>query len=132
MEGHKIYIPVKIDRSPRPLSFILDTGAFTSISGETRHLLGLTKGSALLTSGEIGYAHFLRETVSLQVGAMAVDKFRLVSMDYSPFYQAAPNFHGFLGSDFLKFFYVKIDYRKRNSPFQKFPSPFLNQIKYIG
>ncbi len=123
MEGHKIYVQVKTDRSSRPLSFILDTGAFTSVSGETMQLLGLTKGPALLTSGEISYAHFLQETVSLQVGDMVVDEFRLVSMDYKHFYQAASDFHGFLGSDFLKFFYVKIDYRRKELTLSRKPLP---------
>jgi hypothetical protein len=123
MDGHKIYVQVKTDRSSRPLSFILDTGAFTSVSGETAHLLGLTKGSSLLTSGEISYAHFVNEPISLQVGDIEVDQFRLVSMDFSHFYQADPNFHGFLGSDFLKFFYLKIDYRRRELTLSKNPLP---------
>jgi len=137
MEGHKIYVPVKTDCSSRPLSFILDTGAFTSVSGETAQLLGLTKGPALLTSGAISYAHLLKEAVSLQVGAMTVDKFRLVSMDYSHYYQAASDFHGFLGSDFLKFFNVKIDYRRKEltlsqKPFSIPHPPFRMPDSHMG
>ena len=123
MEGHKIYVQVRTDRSSRPLSFILDTGAFSSVSGQTAQLLGLSKGSPLLTSGEISYAHFLQEPLSLQVGEMAVDQFRLVAMDYSHFYQADPDFHGFLGSDYLKFFYVKIDYKREELTLSQNPLP---------
>jgi hypothetical protein len=122
MEGHKIYLKVKIDRYSRPLSFILDTGAFTSISDQTRQLLDMTRGSSLLPSGQISHAHFLKEPVTLQLGDMAVEQFRLVSMDYTHYYTADPEFHGFLGSNFLKFFYVKIDYGHKEVILS--PNPF--------
>ncbi|UCF65553.1 MAG: hypothetical protein JSW33_06890 [bacterium] len=123
LQGHRMYVSVKVDRTSRPLSFILDTGAFTSISDQTRQLLDMTRGSSLLPSGQISYAHFLQEPVTLQLGDMAVEEFRLVSMDYTYYYTADPDFHGFLGSDFLKFFYVKIDYGRKEVTLSRKPFP---------
>jgi hypothetical protein len=123
MDGHKIYVQVKTDRSVRPLTFILDTGAFTSVSGNTAEYLGLSKGSPLITSGEISYAHFLRELITIDLGEIAVDKFRLVAMDYSFFQPTNSDFQGFLGSDFLKYFYVKIDYRRKELTLSRNPLP---------
>jgi hypothetical protein len=126
LNGHKIYIEVLINNSSRPYWFILDTGAFTSIGESVREACNFSKGRPLKASGSIKYAYSVPESVTLQVGQLGVRDFRLVCMDYAHFYQTDPNMQGFLGSDFLKFFYVKLDYRNRELTLSQDPLPIHN------
>ena len=87
MIGHKLYVEVRINNSPRPSWFILDTGAFSSLGEPLRKSLNLSQGRALRASGSIKYAFRINEPVSLQVGQVGVNEFRIVCMDYDYFYQ---------------------------------------------
>jgi hypothetical protein len=122
-DGHILYVDVYLNNSRRSSRFILDTGAFSSIGEPLRNRLNLSKGRSLQTSGAIKYAYSINEPVSIQVGQVGVNDFKIVCMDYDYFYQADPNFQGFLGSDFLKNFYVKIDYRNRQLTLSRDPIP---------
>jgi hypothetical protein len=59
----------------------------------------------------------------MQVGQVGVNDFKVVCMDYDYFSQADPGLEGFLGSDFLKNFYVKIDYLNRQLTLSRDPIP---------
>ncbi len=120
--GHRIYIPVSINHSGKIYKFILDTGAFTSMDQRTAEELGLQRGSSLKVEGKIKFAYLLKDKISVRLGDMEVKNFQAAVMDYSTFYTVDPGLCGFLGSDFLKYFYVSIDYLKNelilaDSPF---------------
>jgi len=132
ISGHKIYVEVRFNNSPRTAWFILDTGAFSSLGEPLRRSLNLSRGRALKASGSIKYAYMINEPISLQVGQMGVNEFRIVCMDYDYFYQTDPSMEGFLGSDFLKFFYIKLDYRNRELTLSRDPLTTPNtKQKYI-
>ncbi len=121
LRGHKIYIKVFINRSGKPYNFILDTGAFTSVDSRTMQETGLSRGKALDAGGEIRYAYLAQEKINLHLGDVGVDDFQVSCMDYSYFYKSDPEMQGFLGSDFLHFFYVKIDYQQRIVTLSRYP-----------
>jgi hypothetical protein len=123
LEGHKIYVQVYIKNSSRPSWFILDTGAFTSIGDPLMKRFNFSKDKTLRASGDIKFAYTIREKVTVQVGQIGVNDFRLVYMDHSFFYQTDPQLQGFLGSDFLRFFYVKIDYQRKELTLSRDPFP---------
>jgi hypothetical protein len=121
LRGHKIYVPVKLQQAGKIYRFILDTGAFSSISENVAEQLRLHRGVSLDAGSEIKRAHLLKEEISIQLGDMELENFRIISMDYSYFYQTDPELDGFLGSDFLKYFFVVIDYRKREITLSRYP-----------
>jgi hypothetical protein len=113
LRGHKIYVPVKLQGSEKIYHFILDTGAFSSIGENITAELQLNQGVSLDAGSEIKRAYLVKEKISIKLGDIELENFRIISMDYSYFYQTDPGLDGFLGSDFLKYFYVAIDYRKK-------------------
>jgi len=131
LRGHKIYLPVKLQGSGKVYRFILDTGAFSSIAEEVAEEMGLTRGSSLDAGSEIKRAYLLKEKISIRTGDLELEDFRIISMDYSYFYQTDPEMDGFLGSDFLKYFYVVIDYRQRELTLSRYPvSPAVSTQQY--
>lgn len=120
-KGHKIYVPVTLQQSRKIYQFILDTGAFSSISQELTEELRLNTDQALSAGTEIKQAHLVKEKVSIRLGDMEVENFRLVSMDLSYFYQTDPDLDGFLGSDFLRYFYVHINNPKQELVLSQYP-----------
>jgi predicted aspartyl protease len=123
LNGHRIYIPVMLNHSGKSLRFLLDTGAFTSIDQRTADELGLHRGASLDIEGKIKSANLLREKVTLRLGAVEVRNFKTVVMDYSIFHAVDPDLRGFLGSDFLKYFYVSLDYQKKELILDRSPFP---------
>jgi hypothetical protein len=123
LRGHKIYVPIKLQQSGKIYRFILDTGAFSSIGENVAEELQLNRGTALDAGSEMKRAYLVKEKVSIRLGDMELENFRIISMDYSYFYQTDPELDGFLGSDFLKYFYVAIDYRTRELTLSRYPLP---------
>ncbi len=120
-KGHKIYVPVTLQQSRKTYQFILDTGAFSSISQELTKELRLNTAQALSVGTEIRQAHLVKEKVSIRLGDMEVENFRMVAMDFSYFYQTDPDLDGFLGSDFLRYFYVHINNPKQELVLSQYP-----------
>ncbi len=121
LEGHRIYIPVRLNQSRRIFHFILDTGAFTSLSPETAEELGLSGGKKLTVDGEFKFAHLPDKQISLQVGEMECRNFNVIVLDYSPYELADPDIDGFLGFDFLRYFYLHLNYRESKITLSKNP-----------
>jgi len=121
LRGHKIYVPVKLQGSGKIYRFILDTGAFSSIGENVAEELQLNRGASLDAGSEVKRAYLLKEKISIRLGDMELENFQIISMDYSCFYQTDPELDGFLGSDFLKYFYVAIDYRTRELTLSRYP-----------
>lgn len=137
LKGHKIYVPVSLQQSRKTYQFILDTGAFSSISQELAEELQLNTDRALSAGTEIKQAHLVKEQMSVQLGDMEVKNFRMISMDFSYFYQTDPDLDGFLGSDFLRYFYVHINNPKQELVLSQYPFSYPSdrphyQIKLEG
>jgi len=131
LRGHKIYVPIKLQQSGKVYRFILDTGAFSSVGENIAEDLQLNRGTSLDAGSEIKRAYLLKEEISICLGDMELENFRIISMDYSYFYQTDPEMDGFLGSDFLKYFYVIIDYRKKELTLSRYPiSPATSSQEY--
>jgi hypothetical protein len=121
LRGHMIYVKVKLNNSSKNYNFILDTGAFTSIDEETSTELGLEKGFAYATSGKIKSAYQLKDGVTIALGEVVVQNFKISMMDLAFFKQSQPHLDGFLGSNFLRFFNVLIDYQKKQISLSRSP-----------
>lgn len=113
LKGHRIYLQVWINQTSKSLRFLLDTGAFTSINRRTAEELGLHCGALLPIEGKIKSANLLQEKVTVRLGEVEIRNFQMVVMDYSIFHTVDADLRGFLGSDFLQYFYVSLDYQSK-------------------
>lgn len=114
-EGHFLIVQVRLNGSDAPHEFILDTGAFTVIDDDLAASLGLTSAASVTgrdTSGS-GRSIGLVTLDSVNLGGAVVHDcgtsvFDLDRVDSL----SAHKIEGLLGSNFLKFFRVEIDYAK--------------------
>ncbi|XZF14897.1 aspartyl protease family protein [Chitinophagaceae bacterium MMS25-I14] len=110
-----IYVKVKINNKPG-LVFLLNTGANTSaISTTTADILKLPVISADSVEGTVGKeAVKIMKAARVQVGDARVENMEITRRDLSkwmsPEHRAVD---GILGTDFLKQFYVTIDYKNK-------------------
>lgn len=112
--SHIIYVKVQLNNSTKEYNFVIDTGAFTCIDQELAEEVGLQKGNPLVTSGHINSAYMIKDNVSIHLKDIVVENFKIVAMDFSYFKKTDPNINGFLGSNFLRFFNVLIDYNRKH------------------
>jgi len=113
INGHPILIKVRLNNSHKEYKFVFDTGALTVISQRVAKELKLQNGIKVDAHGTGGKA----ETVNLVklnnviVGNAEVKNTAAIVVDFSDKFR--PDIGGILGSNFLRFFQVTIDYQKK-------------------
>ena len=110
LRGHKIYVKVKINDSQKDYNFILDTGALTAIDEKVAAELNLKKGVELPSPGGSKKIYLAEDKLILSLGDKKVKEFIAIIFDLP---EADPHIDGFIGSDFLRFFRLTIDYRQK-------------------
>ena len=109
LRGHKIYVKVKINDGQKEYNFILDTGALTMLDEQTAKELDLEKGAKIPVGED---AHLVNTKMLLGLGDMKVKDFIIPMIDLPEASGSDPNIDGFIGSDFLRFFRLTIDYKQ--------------------
>ena len=117
---HAIIVPVKINNSDKQYHFMLDTGALTVVSKETATELNLPSGVEVVardTAGGVKPMQLVNLDL-LRIGGMAVAECPAGIIDFSELggNLKAPEMaiDGLLGSNFLRYFKVTIDYKNKN------------------
>jgi hypothetical protein len=98
---HKITVPVFVNEEPNQYVFVLDTGALTFIAEDVAAALELEIGQSVPTIDEDEKAYLTR----LESKNLIIPR-----MDFQTVFDSTFVFAGFIGSDFLRFFRVGIDY----------------------
>ncbi len=109
-EEHPIVLLVSINDSPDTFKFILDTGAPTMISPEVANKLGIHRGEKLPSKGVKVHAYLSKEPITISIGKAKVRNFIPL---ISEFPDEVKGVSGFIGSDFLRFFKVRLDYKTK-------------------
>ncbi len=122
MDGHPIVIKARLNNSSKNYNFILDTGALTLIKQEVADELGLPKGLLVTARGSQGKTKNIQlvKLNSIALGGVMVRNCASgVITNESLFPQ---NIAGIIGSNFLRFFTLTIDFHEneillnKNSP----------------
>ncbi|MBW1649854.1 MAG: clan AA aspartic protease [Deltaproteobacteria bacterium] len=138
--AHALIIKTHINESDKEYNFILDTGALTSISKKVAKEIGVDKGIKIIGKDSAGN----KKNISLvQLDSIAVEDIKVKQcaaaiIDLS---EIDPNIDGILGSNFLRFFKVTIDYQTQkvifsnnNNPTEIYENtlqiPFQQEFKY--
>ncbi|MCK5148291.1 aspartyl protease family protein [bacterium] len=114
--AHKIYLKVKVNDS-RPFNFILDTGAITAIDQDVATELNLERGTALPALDTLMSAYISKGPVKINVGDLSVCEFIPIITDLPDASDSEPSLDGFIGSDFLRFFCLTINYQEKTLMF---------------
>lgn len=116
LNEHPMLIKAKLNNSQKDHTFILDTGALTIIRQAVANELGLPAGIKVKAKGYQGNSNTIQlvKLDKISVGDMdAFDCAAGVIYD-TEFSELFPrNIDGVLGSNFLRFFIVGIDYQKK-------------------
>jgi predicted aspartyl protease len=112
LEGHKIMVKVKINKSPKEYSFLLDTGSLTFIDNATAEELGLQKGFEMPTMNDSSKA-YITKLDSISLGDMKVKGFEVPIISIRAVLDSSFAMDGFIGSDFLRFFQTTFDYQNK-------------------
>ena len=107
---HPIVLLVSINDLPDTFRFILDTGAPTMISPEVADELGIHRGEKLPSKGVKVHAYLSREPITISTGKARVRNFIPLISDFP---EEVEGIAGFIGSDFLRFFKVRLDYKTK-------------------
>lgn len=110
--GHKIYIKTRINTT-NTFNFILDTGTITAIDIKTAETLQLEPGINLPSPDAKNKSSLSKQEMSISIGSVCVDNFVPVIADLPEAAAGEPEIAGFLGSNYLRFFCVTIDYQKK-------------------
>ena len=111
LRGHAIIVEARINEHSKEYNFILDTGAITFITQETANELNLEQGIEVPTWNDTIKAHLV-ETETISLGNAKVKNLTAIMFDFVK-YTGFQKVDGFIGSDFLRFFKVTIDYNNR-------------------
>ncbi len=113
LDEHPIFIKVHINGSKKTYKFILDTGAFTTITKQVAKELKLQNLTDFTVHGAGGHSKKtnLVKLKSITVGSSKVENIAVSIIDVPEYF--GKNIDGFLGSDFLRFFQVTIDYKNK-------------------
>lgn len=109
LRGHKIYIKTRINDELNEYDFILDTGSLTALDVQTVNELNLQIGSKL---PQIGDVYLIDTELIISLGDIKVKDFIVPMIDLPEASGSDPRICGFIGSDFLRFFRLTIDYRQ--------------------
>lgn len=116
---HVIVVPVRINNTEKQYIFMLDTGAMTVISKKTAIELNLSTGVEIIARDGAGGTKPMQliNLDSLHVGNMTVAECATGILDFSEFggNLKVPDMavDGILGSNFLRYFKVTIDYKNK-------------------
>ena len=113
LEGGVILINAKLNHSDKVYRFIVDTGALTMISTDVAKELNLPKGIEVKAGGTGGNSKTINlvKLESVLVGGMEVKDCATGVTDFRPLFPR--RVAGILGSNFLKYFKVTINYQKK-------------------
>ncbi len=112
LEGHPILIKARLNNSPKEYVFMLDTGAFNIIKQEVADELGLPTGLAIIATGSQGKTKKIRlvKLDAINVGGAVVENCPSGIIQNDSLFPE--NIAGIIGSNFLRFFTVTIDFDK--------------------
>ena len=113
LTGHRMCVTVKINENPKEYRFILDTGALTMIDESVAEVLHLEKGADMPLLEPSRTTWFAR-VHTIRLGQTEVTDMRVPVLDIRSVFGESFEWGGFIGSDFLKFFTVTIDYGARS------------------
>lgn len=113
--GHLIIVKASLDGSGPQYTFVLDTGSVTAVNTRLADRLGLARQGTCTARGATGAGNQVCLTTlqSLTLGGMGVKNIGAVVFDPHFKERAGISVDGFIGSNFLRFFTVKIDYRRK-------------------
>lgn len=117
LDGHKITVKVNIDGGQEDFNFVLDTGALTMLNETVAEKLGLENLGEMPTPDKSKHV-YLTNLKSLRLGDMAVENFTVPVMKMQSDFKIDA-VDGFIGSDFLRFFNIKIDYKNKEITLSK-------------
>lgn len=112
LKKHPIFIKCRLNNSLKKYTFILDTGALTFVSLQVAKELKLRNVMKIQAHGSAGKTEAINlvQLKSVVVGNAQVADITAAVFDFSE--KIGANIDGILGSNFLKFFQVTIDYQK--------------------
>lgn len=113
--GHLIVVKASIDGSGPAYTFVLDTGSITAVTKRLARRLGLEMNGTCEARGATGAGNrvCLTKLKSLALSGYEVKDIPAVVFDPHFRQRAGIRVDGFIGSNFLRFFTVKIDYHKK-------------------
>ena len=113
--GHLIVLKASIDGSGPVYTFVLDTGSITAVTKDLASRLGLGSQGTCRAMGATGEGDqvCLTRLKSLALGGFAGKDIPAVVFDPHFRQRAGIDIDGFIGSNFLRFFRVEIDYRNK-------------------
>lgn len=113
--GHLIVVKASVDGSAPDYTFVLDTGSITAVSKEAASRLGLRMEGACKARGATGAGDkvCLTKLQSLSLGGFVAKDISAAVFDPHFQQRAGIRVDGFIGSNFLRFFRVRIDYRNK-------------------
>ncbi|MGC8490232.1 MAG: retroviral-like aspartic protease family protein [Syntrophobacteraceae bacterium] len=113
--GHLIVVKASLDGSGPQYTFVLDTGSVTAVNKRLADRLGLARQGTCKARGADGAGSQVCLTTlqSLALGGMGVKNIGAVVFDPHFKERAGISVDGFIGSNFLRFFTVRIDYRRK-------------------
>lgn len=114
--AHLLTVKVRIDDSPEDLNFMVDTGALTVIDEQVAKRLVFKDSVTNKGSDSAGNKKDIRlvQVHKISVGKAAVSDCAAAVVDMKKF---NPKIDGLLGSNFLRFFKVQLDYRNQRVTF---------------
>ncbi len=121
LEGHPLLIQARLNNSSKEYNFMLDTGAFTLITQEVADELGLPTGLEITANGSQGKTKKI-ELVTLDtvtVGNAVVKNCPSGVIQNDSLFPE--NIAGIIGSNFLRFFTVTIDFEEQTILFTNTP-----------
>jgi hypothetical protein len=111
LQGHRMAVKVRFNDSPKEYNLIFDTGGLMMVSEDVAAELGLKKGMEIPTWDKEKKA-YLAETDSIMLGKAKIVDMKITIFDFLK-HAGIEGSDGLLGSDFLSFYKVTIDYRKQ-------------------
>jgi predicted aspartyl protease len=129
-KNNMIFIKARINDSEQEYNFLIDTGAFiTVINQKIADSMGLKKEAEDTVTDEVGNYRNVDVVVlkSLKIGEIAVQNCGALVADFGNIESFGVRFDGVIGTNFLRFFLVDIDYEKEILTFSTEQS-FLNKL----
>jgi len=123
LNGHPMFVKVRLNGSKTPYNFMLDTGALTVVSRRVARALKLQSAARVGVGGTGGKKEKVK-LVALKrvaVGDLAVQNVGAAVVDFSK--MLGDGVDGILGSNFLQFFQVTIDYKRKEITLTKDAKP---------
>ncbi|MGC9196745.1 MAG: aspartyl protease family protein [Syntrophobacteraceae bacterium] len=113
--GHLIIVKAGVDGSKADYTFVLDTGSITAVSKKFASRLGLQMEGSCSATGATGAGSkvCLTRLKNLSLGGLEAGDVSAVVFNPHFSQRAGIRIDGFIGSNFLRFFKVRIDYSNK-------------------